>query len=120
MIEFANDEHIGRRVAMLFDVQADDGDNIYRGTVVGVNERDGAKEYGIKYDDGDTEDVSVGTFCSAHDPSTCHNDKYRCCYTNADKNNLQANIAIKPAAKLNNQRTTITRGRPHKTPSQPP
>jgi hypothetical protein len=61
MSEFANDEHIGRRVAKLFDVEADDGDNIYRGTVVGVNERDGAKEYGIKYDDGDTEDVSVVT-----------------------------------------------------------
>ena len=62
--EFGNkgdEDHLGKRVAKVFDVETDDGDNIYRGTVVEVFEVDGKKEYRIKYDDGDVEDVYVET-----------------------------------------------------------
>ena len=56
-----NDEsHVGQRVAKVFDIEADDGDNIYRGTVRKVIEVEGGgKEFRIQYDDGDSEDVTM-------------------------------------------------------------
>lgn len=60
--EAVNADHVGQRVAKMFDVEADDGDNVYRGRVVKVVEAEGGKkEYNIKYDDGDEEDVSLDT-----------------------------------------------------------
>lgn len=55
-----HNEYVGKRVAKHFDVEADDGDNIFRGTVIravvnGSNEPD----YQIQYDDGDSEDVAA-------------------------------------------------------------
>lgn len=55
------DEHVGKRVAKVFDMEDDGGDNIFRGTVEGFVEVDGKKEYRIKYDDGDVEDVFEDT-----------------------------------------------------------
>ena len=55
------DAHVGIRVAKVFDVEDDEGDNIYRGTVKEVKDVDGQKEYQIIYDDGDVEDVSMET-----------------------------------------------------------
>lgn len=55
------DEHVGKRVAKVFDIEDDDGNNVFRGTVFGVSDVDGKKEYRIKYDDGDVEDVYIDT-----------------------------------------------------------
>lgn len=53
-------KHLGKRVAKHFDVKADDGDNIFRGTVVEIIESDGSDpQFRIQYDDGDTEDVAA-------------------------------------------------------------
>jgi pantothenate kinase type III len=53
-------EHIGKRVAKYFNVEADDGDNIFRGNVVAVIEVEGEDpDFRIKYDDGDSEDVTI-------------------------------------------------------------
>ena len=54
------ESHVGKRVAKVFDVESDDGDNIFRGSV--ANEiiiEGGKKGYRIKYDDGDAEDVTT-------------------------------------------------------------
>jgi len=54
-----NEEHVGKRVAKHFEVEADDGDNIYRGKVTKVVEVEGRDcEFRIQYDDGDSEDVT--------------------------------------------------------------
>ncbi|KAL9191506.1 hypothetical protein ACHAXT_001212 [Thalassiosira profunda] len=51
--------HVGKRVAKHFDVEAEDGDNIFRGKVAKIVARNGGKEeFFIQYDDGDSEDVS--------------------------------------------------------------
>lgn len=51
--------HVGKRVAKHFPVEADDGDNVYRGKVTVVVELKGGEEgFRIKYDDGDGEDVT--------------------------------------------------------------
>jgi hypothetical protein len=63
-MEFAktsDEEHVGKRVAKVFDVEADDGDNVYRGTVKEVAIVDGKKEFRVAYDDGDVDDVSDET-----------------------------------------------------------
>lgn len=54
-------EHVGKRVAKQFDVEADDGDNIFRGTVINAIIVEGSNEpdYRIQYDDGDIEDVAA-------------------------------------------------------------
>eukprot|EP00584_Thalassiosira_punctigera_P006535 CAMPEP_0172538208 /NCGR_PEP_ID=MMETSP1067-20121228/9646_1 /TAXON_ID=265564 ORGANISM="Thalassiosira punctigera, Strain Tpunct2005C2" /NCGR_SAMPLE_ID=MMETSP1067 /ASSEMBLY_ACC=CAM_ASM_000444 /LENGTH=758 /DNA_ID=CAMNT_0013323661 /DNA_START=132 /DNA_END=2408 /DNA_ORIENTATION=+ len=55
------EEHVGKRVAKHFEVEADDGDNIYRGKVMEIVEVEGKDhEFRIKYDDGDSEDVTSG------------------------------------------------------------
>ena len=62
--EFAKrngDYYLGKRVAKVFDVEDDEGDNIYRGIVKEVMDVDGQKEYKIIYDDGDVEDISTET-----------------------------------------------------------
>lgn len=59
--KIAGNEHIGKRVAKVFDVESDDGDNIYRGTVKELADVDGFDGYRVLYDDGDKEDVSVNT-----------------------------------------------------------
>lgn len=52
--------YLGKRVAKHFEVEADDGDNIFRGVVAKVipAEEDGSFDFRIHYDDGDKEDVS--------------------------------------------------------------
>jgi len=51
--------YIGKRVAKHFEVEADDGDNIFRGKVAKVNKIGGGTyDFAIHYDDGDKEDVS--------------------------------------------------------------
>ena len=52
--------YLGKRVAKHFEVEADDGDNIFRGVVAKVipTEEDGSFDFRIHYDDGDKEDVS--------------------------------------------------------------
>ena len=53
-------EYVGKRVAKHFNVEADDGDNIFRGKVAAVIEVEGEDpDFRIKYDDGDSEDVTV-------------------------------------------------------------
>ena len=53
-------KHVGKRVAKHFDVEADDGDNVFRGKVMRVVKVDSGQAFHIQYDDGDSEDVSVG------------------------------------------------------------
>ena len=53
-------EYIGKRVAKHFEVEDDDGDNIFRGKVVAVIEIEGGDpDFRIQYDDGDREDVAM-------------------------------------------------------------
>ncbi|KAL7544124.1 hypothetical protein ACHAXR_013528 [Thalassiosira sp. AJA248-18] len=53
-------DHVGKRVAKHFEVEADDGDNIFRGNVVKVIDAEGGgHDFRIQYDDGDSEDVST-------------------------------------------------------------
>lgn len=53
-------EHVGKRVAKHFNVEAEDGDNIFRGTVIEAIEGEGSEpDYRVQYDYGDTEDVAV-------------------------------------------------------------
>ena len=55
-----NATHVGKRIAKHFEVEADDGDNIFRGKVVKVIPGDGGvDDFHIQYDDGDKEDVSL-------------------------------------------------------------
>jgi len=59
--KFSNtgETHVGKRVAKVFDVETDDGDNIFRGSVAKeIVIEGGEKNYRINYDDGDAEDVS--------------------------------------------------------------
>ena len=53
--------HVGKRVAKVFDVESDDGDNIFRGSVTEeiFIETNNSKYYRILYDDGDDEDVTA-------------------------------------------------------------
>ncbi|KAL3782164.1 hypothetical protein HJC23_004527 [Cyclotella cryptica] len=74
-VKKGHEEHLGKRVAKVFDVETDEGDNIYRGTVVEVFEVDGKKEYRIKYDDGDVEDVYVETLFDMYELYAAHGDK---------------------------------------------
>jgi pantothenate kinase type III len=80
------DEHVGKRVAKVFDIEEDDGDNIFRGTVQDVVKTDGKKEYRIKYDDGDIEDVSEDTLFGEYQLLR---------YGKTHLPNLYANIAIR-------------------------
>lgn len=60
-------EHVGKRVAKHFDVEADDGDNIFRGTVIQVIDvEDSLPDYRIQYDDGDSEDVTTDELLGEH------------------------------------------------------
>jgi hypothetical protein len=57
--EASRQDHVGKRVAKHFDVEADDGDNIFRGKVAkAIVAEGGEPEFRINYDDGDSEDVS--------------------------------------------------------------
>lgn len=52
------DEHLGKRVAKVFELVPDkDGDCTYRGEVKMVIQYEGEVFYFIEYDDGDAEDV---------------------------------------------------------------
>ncbi len=61
--EFAKNpgsEHVKKRVAKHFESEEDDGDNIFRGTVSElVTVDDGPNVFLVKYDDGDSEEVSL-------------------------------------------------------------
>ena len=60
MAKFSTDSHINKRVAKVFDTETDDGDNVFRGTVVEeIMLRGVGKTYSIRYDDGDSEDVTA-------------------------------------------------------------
>jgi len=55
----SGETHVGKRVAKVFDVECDDGDNIFRGSVAEeIVVEGGKKSYRINYDDGDAEDVT--------------------------------------------------------------
>jgi len=71
-----NEEHVGKRVAKHFEVEADDGDNIYRGKVtevVAVEGRD--HEFRIQYDDGDSEDVTSSELFDMFKLFSVHGEK---------------------------------------------
>ena len=57
---------IGQRIAKTFPTSDQDGDHVYRGCVACVHEAGSGFPYGIRYDDGDTEDMNAiqlyGTF----------------------------------------------------------
>jgi hypothetical protein len=57
---------IGQRVAKKFPVSDQDGDYVFRGSVACVHADDSEYPYGVRYDDGDSEDMTVvqlyGTF----------------------------------------------------------
>lgn len=55
----SGESHVGKRVAKVFDVESDDGDNVFRGSVTEENEDDNKKYYRVVYDDGDEEDVTA-------------------------------------------------------------
>ena len=54
-------EYVGKRVAKHFEVEADDGDNIFRGKVAAavIEVEGGDPDFRIQYDDGDREDVAM-------------------------------------------------------------
>jgi pantothenate kinase type III len=63
-------EYIGKRVAKHFEVEADDGDNIFRGKVAAVIEVEGEDpDFRINYDDGDSEDVAIDELLGKYVPS---------------------------------------------------
>mmetsp|Transcript_20795 Transcript_20795/g.30813 ORF Transcript_20795/g.30813 Transcript_20795/m.30813 type:complete len:613 (+) Transcript_20795:60-1898(+) len=55
----AGESHVGKRVAKVFDVESDDGDNIFRGSVTEEIVVEEKTLYRITYDDGDDEDVTA-------------------------------------------------------------
>jgi pantothenate kinase type III len=69
------EEYIGKRVAKHFEVEADDGDNIFRGIVARVIEFEGEDpDFRIQYDDGDSEDVAMDELLGEYLPlSLMHN-----------------------------------------------
>jgi len=67
---------VGKRVAKHFEVEADDGDNIYRGKVTKVVEVDGRDhEFRIQYDDGDSEDVTSSELFDMFKLFSVHGEK---------------------------------------------
>ncbi|KAL7554737.1 hypothetical protein ACHAWF_018267 [Thalassiosira exigua] len=64
-------EHVGKRVAKKFPVEADDGDNVFRGHVSMVVE----SGYRIIYDDGDKEDVAESELQELFEQYTVHGEK---------------------------------------------
>jgi len=58
----SGETHVGKRVAKVFDVESDDGDNIFRGSVTEEVPAEGDANnscyYRVTYDDGDEEDVT--------------------------------------------------------------
>lgn len=64
-------EHVGKRVAKKFPVEADDGDNVFRGHVSMVVE----SGYRIIYDDGDKEDVAESELQELFELYTVHGEK---------------------------------------------
>lgn len=50
---------IGQRVAKQFPMSDQDGDHVYRGSVACVHGGGPGFPYGIRYDDGDTEDMNA-------------------------------------------------------------
>eukprot|EP00571_Detonula_confervacea_P012643 CAMPEP_0172311816 /NCGR_PEP_ID=MMETSP1058-20130122/15787_1 /TAXON_ID=83371 /ORGANISM="Detonula confervacea, Strain CCMP 353" /LENGTH=634 /DNA_ID=CAMNT_0013025109 /DNA_START=147 /DNA_END=2051 /DNA_ORIENTATION=+ len=68
-------EHVGKRVAKHFEVEADDGDNIFRGDVVKVIETDKEDEFRIQYDDGDSEDITIGELYDLFKMFAVHGEK---------------------------------------------
>ena len=58
-LDGSSDSYIGKRVAKVFDVESDDGDNVFRGTVVEESVLDGSKIHRVLYDDGDDEEVET-------------------------------------------------------------
>mmetsp|Transcript_20809 Transcript_20809/g.30496 ORF Transcript_20809/g.30496 Transcript_20809/m.30496 type:complete len:644 (+) Transcript_20809:352-2283(+) len=52
--EDENQKFMGQRVAKIFAVEDDDGDNVFRGSIVGFHKTNG---FLVKYDDGDKEHV---------------------------------------------------------------
>lgn len=59
----SGESYVGKRVAKVFDVESDDGDNIFRGSVTEEilveNDPNHNHYYRITYDDGDEEDVTL-------------------------------------------------------------
>eukprot|EP00579_Thalassiosira_antarctica_P001658 CAMPEP_0201869050 /NCGR_PEP_ID=MMETSP0902-20130614/2711_1 /ASSEMBLY_ACC=CAM_ASM_000551 /TAXON_ID=420261 /ORGANISM="Thalassiosira antarctica, Strain CCMP982" /LENGTH=685 /DNA_ID=CAMNT_0048394489 /DNA_START=121 /DNA_END=2178 /DNA_ORIENTATION=- len=71
-----HEEHVGKRVAKHFEVEADDGDNIFRGKVMKVIKAEGGEnEFRIKYDDGDSEDVTTSELFDMFELFSVHGEK---------------------------------------------
>lgn len=74
--ESSSESHVGKRVAKVFDVETDDGDNIFRGRVAKEIVVEGkGKHYRINYDDGDAEDVTAEVLFDMFDLYKRHGEK---------------------------------------------